>query len=76
MAMSFTEIEHEALRLSEQERALLAEHLLSSLGDGSGLNEQLWLEEAERRYGEYLAGAMPARVAEEVFRDAYRKLGE
>ena len=73
--MCFTEIENEALQLSEKERARLAERLLSSLGgDVTGLNEQLWLEEAERRYEEYRRGAMPARVAEEVFRDAYRKL--
>ena len=73
--MSFTEIENEALRLSEQERALLAEHLLSSLGgEETGLNEKRWLEEAERRYEEYRAGTMPSRVAEEVFRNAHRNL--
>ena len=74
--MSFAEIENEALQLSEQERARLAERLLSSLGENTtGLNEELWLEEAERRYEEYRRGTMPARAAEDVFRDAYRKLG-
>ncbi len=74
--MSFAEIENEALRLTEQERALLAERLLCSLGDDTvAMHERLWLEEAERRYEEYQRGALPARVAEEVFRDAYRKLG-
>jgi hypothetical protein len=41
MGMNFTEIENEALRLSEQERAILAEHLLSSLGgEETDLNEK------------------------------------
>jgi len=74
--MSFTEIENEALQLSQEERALLAEHLLSSLDEGqTGLYEELWLEEAERRIAAYRAGTMTARPAEDVFRDAHRKLG-
>ena len=74
--MSFTEIENEALRLTEQERAMLAEHLLASLDEGAtGLNEELWLDEAERRLEEYRAGKTTAFTAEEVFNDARRMLG-
>ncbi|HPO17109.1 MAG TPA: addiction module protein [Candidatus Hydrogenedentes bacterium] len=73
--MSLTQIEDEALKLTEQERAILAERLLDSLdGDSAGLNEERWLDEAERRYRAYKAGQLSARPAEEVFRDAYRCL--
>ena len=39
--MSLTQIENEALKLTEQERATLAEHLLNGLGeDARDLNEE------------------------------------
>ncbi len=73
--MSFTEIENEALRLSERERVVLAERLLASLDDEpTDLNEELWLKEAQWRLEEYRAGKMTARPAEEVFRDLRRML--
>jgi len=73
--MSLTEIEDAALRLTERERAILAEHLLDSLGgDATSPNEERWIEEAERRYQEYKAGRLTARGADGVFRDAYRAL--
>lgn len=73
--MSLAEIEREALRLTERERATLAEHLLSSLGaDTMEMNESLWTEEAERRYQAYKSGQLPARLADAVFRDAHRAL--
>jgi putative addiction module component (TIGR02574 family) len=74
-AMVLTEIENAALQLTERERAVLAEHLLDSLGDDStGLNEERWIAEAERRYREYKAGRLQARSADDAFRDAYRAL--
>lgn len=36
--------------------------------------EDLWLQEAERRYREYREGNLPTRPAEDVFRDAFAKL--
>jgi putative addiction module component (TIGR02574 family) len=73
--MVLTQLEQEVLKLPEKERAILAEHLLSSLGEETmGLNEERWIEEAERRYQEYRAGRMTAKPADEVFEDAYRKL--
>ena len=48
----------EALTLPASERALLAQHLLASLDETDEQeNEQLWLDEAQRRYNatKYLA---------------------
>ena len=64
-------LEHEALELSEQERAFLADRLLSSLRE-SGLTEieAAWIDETERRYDEYLKGERPGIPANEVFAEA------
>ena len=66
-------IEHEALELSEQKRAFLADCLLSSFRE-SGLTEieSAWIDEAERRYDEYLKGERPGIPANEVFAEAAR----
>jgi hypothetical protein len=41
----------DAIELSRQERAILAEHLLATLDPGDDVDaEELWLREAERRY--------------------------
>ena len=47
-------LEHDALCLSRQERAFLADRLLSSL-DGDALTEvdEAWVVDAEHRYQEY-----------------------
>jgi len=61
-------LEHEALSLSRQERAFLADRLLSSL-DGNVLTDvdAAWIAEAERRYEEYREGTRPGIHAQEVF---------
>ena len=71
MSPDFADFEAQALRLSVKERALLAERLIASLEalDEAEV-ERLWIEEAQRRYKEYAAGAVPARPSEDVFRDA------
>ncbi len=68
-------IEQEALRLSQQERAFLADRLLSSL-DGEVLNDidSAWIAEAERRYQEYKDGKRKGIPAQDVFADADRIL--
>ncbi|HYC88241.1 MAG TPA: addiction module protein [Thermoanaerobaculia bacterium] len=49
-------------------RAELASQLLDSLDELSEEeNDQLWAEEAERRYAAYKAGQIEAMPAEEVF---------
>ena len=75
MSELLEKIELETQRLSKQERAFLADRLLSSL-DGEDHNdiEEAWITEAERRYKEYKDGKRPGSTAEEVFAEAERIL--
>ena len=71
MSSEMKECEAQALKLDPKERATLAEHLIASLDAlDDAENEQLWLEEAERRYQEYKKGNIQSRTAEDVLRDA------
>ena len=75
MARKLSEIETEVMQLSRQERAVLVEHLLTTLDVGEDVDaEELWLQEAERRYQEYRAGRLASKSAEQVFEDAKKKL--
>ena len=75
MARKLSEIESEAIQLSRQERALLVERLLTTLDLGEDVDaEELWLQEAERRYQEYRAGLIASKPAEQVFEDAKKRL--
>lgn len=57
--MSIDELRRLALALGHRERAQLAHELLRSLDDLSeSETEQLWLDEAERRRGEVMSGAV------------------
>ena len=75
MAALLEKIEHDALSLSIQERAFLADRLLSSLYVEE-LNDidAAWLDEVERRYQEYKNGKRPGIAAQEVFAEAHRML--
>ena len=73
--MSIDELEAEALRLDPKSRARLAERLLASLEDLSEEeNGRLWAEEAARRDAEWDRTSAPARLADDVFRDARTRL--
>ena len=62
------DIAAEALELPITARAELASRLLDSLDDLSEEeNDQLWAQEAERRYADYKAGKIESVPAEEVF---------
>ena len=68
-------IENEVLSLSNQERAFLADRLLSSLGEDAFTEiDSAWIDEAERRYKEYKEGKRPGIKAQEVFAEADRIL--
>jgi len=68
MRRDLKDIAAEALDLPLTARAELASQLLDSLDDVSEEeNEQLWAQEAERRYAEYKAGRITAAPADEVF---------
>jgi hypothetical protein len=73
--MNLEELETEALKLSPDLRARLAEKLLHSLEALSDAeNERLWAEEALRRHDELESGAAAVRSGEDVFRDARSRL--
>ena len=63
MSPRLMECQANALKLPPADRAILAE-----ISDEQ--NEQLWLDEADRRYREYKSGSISARPAEDVLRDA------
>ena len=75
MSAILEKLEHEALSLSRQERAFLADRLLSSL-DGDVLTDvdEAWVAEAERRYQEYKEGKSQGIPAQDVFAKADRIL--
>ncbi len=68
MSRNLKDIAAEALELPLTSRAELASQLLASLDDPTEEeSEQLWAEEAERRYAAYQAGHIDAIPADEVF---------
>ncbi|MBK1705882.1 addiction module protein [Halochromatium glycolicum] len=69
--MKLTEIEREALHLSEEERAALAQKLLLSLDSPSESEvSEDWLAEANRRARELDEGLVEPVSSEEVRRKA------
>ena len=68
MARKIKDIASEALELPVTARAELAKQLLDSLDNVSEAeNQELWAQEAERRFSDYKAGRIAAIPAEEVF---------
>ncbi len=68
MSRAVKAIAAEALELPSTARAELASQFLDSLDNLTDEeSDQLWAEEAERRYAEYKAGNVEAVPAEEVF---------
>jgi putative addiction module component (TIGR02574 family) len=68
MSRNLKDLAAEALELPLTARAELASQLLDSLDHISEEeSDQLWAQEAERRYSEYKAGNIEAVPAEEVF---------
>ena len=75
MSASLGKIEEAALTLSAEDRAKLAMNLIKSLdNDDDPEAEELWLQEAERRYQEYKQGKTQGRPAADVYRDAFSKV--
>ncbi|MBN1602717.1 MAG: addiction module protein [Chitinispirillaceae bacterium] len=71
MSLNLKQCEANALKLAPKDRAVLAERLISSLDSlEESEMEQLWLDEAERRYKDYRNGKIPARSAQDVLRGA------
>ena len=74
MPTSLANLEAEALKLPPEERVLLAEHLLASLG-GEREIEDAWAAEVERRLAEVESGRVSLVPAEQAIQRARRALG-
>ncbi|MGH8634442.1 MAG: addiction module protein [Burkholderiales bacterium] len=75
MGTRFKELERRARALSAKEKAALARVLIEGLDPSTDPNaEQLWIEEAQRRYDAFVAGKLQAQPGEEVMRRARRRL--
>ncbi len=75
MTAILEKVEMEVLKLPREERAFLADRLLSSLG-GEALSDidTAWVAEAEHRYEKYKSGIRQPVSADKVFADADRML--
>lgn len=75
MSMAFEELEKRARALTVEEKATLARILIEELDTDIDPNaEQLWLEEAQRRYDAFLRGDLEARPGDEVMQRARDRL--
>ena len=77
MGHSLADIEDDALKLSDEDRARLAVRLLASLEEEVESPEEIekiWLAEAERRFKELRDGVVQGVPATEVFSRLRAKL--
>lgn len=76
MTSNINEIEKKALELSTHDRAILIRQLLKSLDeeDDEQNAEELWIEEAKRRYDLYKQGKTSEKPANQVLKNAKTKL--
>ena len=71
MSESVNDLESKLMKLSAQERARLAERLISSLDQEADPEaESLWIQEAERRLDELESGSVAGIPADRVFKKA------
>lgn len=73
MSTQFAILEAEALKLSPEERALLADHLIASLGAQADV-EEAWAAEVERRLLEVESGRALLVPAEQAIKRARHAL--
>ncbi len=75
MTSNINEIGKKALELSARDRALLIRQLLESLEDEEEENtEELWIDEAKRRYNRYKQGKTSEKPASQVLEDVKTNL--
>ena len=75
MTRDTSELRKELDKLSPKQKAELARTLIDSLDEDLDDDvEQLWLDEAARRYEAYRRGEMSSRPAAEVFTRARARL--
>lgn len=75
MQTPLKQIEEQALSLSAEERAKLAEVMLESLSAPLAEVEEAWAKEIEQRIEAYDRGEIPAYAAEDVFAEAKHIIG-
>jgi len=77
MPLSLVELEKQAMALPLPDRAKLITSLIASLDTADeGDVEAAWAAEAERRLSEFESGKVKAVPADEVLKEARRKLRE
>jgi len=75
MKENYQELEKQALALSFRQKAALARTLIEDLDSTEdGQIEDLWIEEAQRRYEAYLTGNLEAVPGQEAMRRARQRL--
>jgi putative addiction module component (TIGR02574 family) len=75
MADPASKLEAKALKLPPEQRARLAERLISSLDQATDADsEEVWIREAERRLEEIEAGGVEPVPAERVIEEARSSL--
>lgn len=75
MSPLFDELEKQARTLPPHEKATLARILIEELDPSHDADvEQLWIDEAQRRYAAYVRGELEALPGEEVMARARPRL--
>ncbi len=75
MSSNLEDIQRQISSLPAAEKAALAHALIAELDQSTDADaEQLWLDEARRRYDAYRQGELEARNGEEVMRAARERL--
>ena len=75
MSTNFDELEKEARALNVREKAKLARALIDDLDAAADEGvEELWIEEAQRRYQAYRNGELETASAEEAMQRARQRL--
>jgi len=75
MSSSLEDIQRQISSLPAAEKAALAHALIAELDRSTDTDaEQLWLDEARRRYDAYARGELEARSGEDVMRTARERL--
>jgi putative addiction module component (TIGR02574 family) len=75
MSANFDDLEKEARTLSAREKAKLARALIDDLDPAVDQGaEQLWIEEAQRRYDAYRQGEVATASGEEAMQRARKRL--
>jgi len=75
MGTTFEELEKQARALSPKEKAALARILIDELDSSVDADvEELWIEEAQRRYNAFIRGELQALPGDEVMRRVRSRL--